>query len=209
MKVAHRIAALMLAVPLAAVASPALTGWTGGLAATAGSNQLYGWTFHVNNAVMVSALGVYDLDSDGLSQAHDVGVYRMSDHSLLASATVPSGSSGTLDAGFRYTGLSGMLNLAVDDYVIVMTMQAGSPDRQYIMANSVTTDPDITWINSAFGGGNSLGYPSMIGPYAKGMFGPNMELERSTQPQSVPEPTTGLLMAGGILAWLTARRRRA
>ena len=190
---------------LSAHAVPALTGWTGGGGATSGSDQLYGWLFHVNSAVSVSALGVQDTGSDGLAVAHDVGIFRSSDQSLLASATVGAGVVGTLDAGFRYATLGSPTLLAVGDYAIVMTMPSGNADTQIIQATGVTTVPEITWINSAFDGGSSLAYPTDIGAFRIGMFGPNFEFAAA----AVPEPETYALMLAGLGALGFVARRRA
>src|ERR1035438_4548702 len=81
---------------LAGAATLALTS-VEGTHFTAGGDQLYGWIFSVNTPITVTSLGVYDQNSDGLSISHDVGIYRQSDQVLLGSATVPSGTVGTLD----------------------------------------------------------------------------------------------------------------
>lgn len=191
---------------LSAQAAPGLTGWTGGFGATSGSDQLYGWLFHVNSAISVSALGVQDTNSDGLSIAHDVGIFRSSDQSLVASTTVGAGLAGTLDAGFRYTALGSSSLLAVGDYVIVMTMPQLNADTQIINATGVTTAAEITWINSAFDGGSVLAYPTTFGAFAIGMFGPNFEFGAA----AVPEPETYAMMLAGLGALgFVARRRRS
>src|SRR5262249_36101018 len=65
----------------------ALQAFSGGTNATSGSDQLYGWQFSVLTAIDVTALGVGDTGGDGLVIAHDVGIFRVSDQSLLASLT--------------------------------------------------------------------------------------------------------------------------
>jgi hypothetical protein len=194
-------------VAMSAHAGPALTSWTGGIQATAGGDQLYGWAFTVNSSVAATALGVFDSGSDGLSIAHDVGLYRTSDESLIASATVGAGTVGTFDAGFRYAELGTGVLLTPGDYLILMTMPALNADTQFILASDPITAPQISYTHSVFDAGSSLRFPDPAynGSYAAGMFGPNLEIS------AVPEPGTWtLILAGlGALAFTTRRRQTA
>ena len=61
-----------------------------------------GWEFSVSGNITVNELGYYDSGDDGLNRSHEVGIFRLSDNTLLTSATVPSGVGATLDNGFRY-----------------------------------------------------------------------------------------------------------
>jgi hypothetical protein len=199
----------MLAVPSANADTVALS-FTGGAHATSSSDQLCGWQFSVNNAVQVTALGVYDDSADGLSIAHDVGIFRVSDQSLVASLTIPSGTGGSLIDGFRYYTLgSGLGLVAGEQYVIAMTMPAGNSDLQFVITNPPTTAPEITYVDSRFGGGSTLAFPTVTGLYVPGMFGPNFLF---TDAAAVPEPSSIALAVIPAALWLAARarsRRRA
>jgi hypothetical protein len=121
---------LALVVTIAIGASPAradtiaLQSFSGGLLATSGTDQLYGWEFDVLTTIQVTALGVGDFDDPGLAIAHDVGIFRTSDEALLTSVTIPAGTSATLTSGFRYVSLPSIETLLAGRYVIVMTMPA-------------------------------------------------------------------------------------
>jgi hypothetical protein len=188
----------------------ALQSFSGGFDATSGSDQLYGWRFNVLTAVDVTALGVGDTNGDGLAISHDVGIYRVSNQSLVTSATVPAGTVASLDNGFRYVSLGSPALLSPDSYVIVMTMPQSNSDTQSIANSSVTTAPQIAYVNSEFDSGSSLHFPSPAfeGAFAKGMFGPNFQF---TGAAATPEPS-GLVLTGmGIvtgLGYLGWRRRR-
>ncbi len=204
---------LALGLVLAGLAGPvradtiALQSFAGGVNATSGSDQLYGWLFNVLTPVDVTALGVGDTDSDGLAIAHDVGIYRVSDQALLTSATVPAGTAGQLVTGFRYVGLGSPQLLAPGSYVIVMTMPQLNLDTQSILNTSVGTAPEIVYVDSAFDGSSVLAFPNPAnnGAFAQGMFGPNFQF---TAAHEVPEPATLTLLGVGGLALAGSRRLR-
>ena len=163
-----------------------LTSFTGGLNATSGSDQLYGWEFTLSSSVNVTALGVFDFGADGLSISHDVGIFDASTQALLTSATVPAGTAGFLDSGFRYVSLASSVNLGPGEYVIMMTMPKSNTDYQHIEVSSETTSSPVTYVNSQFSNGSTLAYPTDEGAFAPGIFGPNFEFAGT----SVPEPST-------------------
>lgn len=95
-----------------------------------------GWGFTPQTAIVVTDLGYYDADADGLVSDHEVGLFRASDRSLLAAAVVTDGDP--LDGLFRYQSIGPVLL---------------SPDETYFIAGF---DP-------AFVGGqpyDAIGYPS-------------------------------------------------
>jgi hypothetical protein len=181
-----------------------LQSFSGGIPAS--SNLLFGWIFDVLTPIDVASLGVGDENSDGLTSSHDVGIFRQSDQSLLASATVPLGTTGTLDNGFRYTTLGSAVTLAPDRYVIVMTMQPNQ-DRQSLLNTSVTTAPEIGYVTSAVGVGAGLLFPTPAGngAFAEGIFGPNFQF----QAVAVPEPGSLAMLGLGVVGFGAYRRRKA
>src|SRR4051794_12742057 len=147
--------------------------FSGGLLAAPAADQLYGWFFAANHTLDVIQLGVFDSGGDGLGIAHEVGIFRVSDRALLGSATVPSGTTGTLVNSFRYVSVA-PLELLADEYVIVMTMPNSSPDGQFINNLSVTTSPDVTLHGAAFIASHTLIYPSWdASVFGSAMIGPN------------------------------------
>ncbi len=185
----------------------ALTSFSGGSLATSGSDQLFGWFFDLSAPVDVTALGVGD-DGSPLSVSHDVGIFAVSDQSLLLSATVPAGG-GTLLDGFLYVPVTPTV-LPAGDYVIVMTMPSGNADQQSIQNTSETTSAPVTYVDSAFDFGSSLAYPTIPGAFAVGIFGPNFTFAGGS---AVPEaPTWAMMLAGfaglGFAGYWMSRRAK-
>ena len=183
----------------------ALTAFSGGGLATSGSDQLYGWYFDTSSAISVTALGVGDNSGgSGLSIAHDVGIFRVSDEAMLVSTTVPAGANAPID-GFEYVDVS-PYSLPADDYVIVMTMPMYNADTQSLENTSVTTSSPVIYVNSAFDSGSVLAYPNdaNAGLFAEGLFGPNFMFAST----SVPEPASATLILAGGLGLMFLRRRR-
>ena len=86
------------------------------------SSGTWGYSFTVGDqGLSVSSLGLYDYKGDqhgGLSAAHPVGIWDPVG-SLLVSVTVPAGTSGTLEASFRYVSLSSPVTLNANQTYIL------------------------------------------------------------------------------------------
>ena len=63
-----------------------------------------GWGFTVNNEIIVTDLGYYDARQPGLTFDHGVGLFRVSDMSLITSGTVTT--SDPITGLFRYTAVA-------------------------------------------------------------------------------------------------------
>jgi hypothetical protein len=61
-------------------------------------------------SVPINSLGVWDQAGDGLAVSHEVGVWDATG-GLVASATVPAGTAGTLEDAFRYVALPSSITL--------------------------------------------------------------------------------------------------
>lgn len=195
------------AAPSSEAATIALQSFSGGSNATTGPDQLYGWRFSVLSSIDVTALGVGDTDDDGLALSHDVGIFRISDQTLLASATVPAGVGSSLLAGFRYVPI-GSVTLAPAGYVIVMTMPKSKIDVQSINNTTVGTAPEIAYLGSATDSSSVLAFPNptLNGAFDEGMFGPNFQFNGA----AVPEPGSLVLALSGLamIGWGRSRRQR-
>jgi hypothetical protein len=117
-------------------------------------NNTFGWRFTPTIDIDVTALGFFDATSlpagtgTGLTQPHDVGIYRVSDQLLMASNTIPAGSGALLAANFRYVALPTPVRLAGGTtYLMAGFAFSASPDSA-AAAGNWTMAPGILYANS-------------------------------------------------------------
>jgi hypothetical protein len=149
-----------------------------------------GWSFNVSGpAIMVSALGWYDAGSNGLLNPHTVGIYSSSG-TLLVSATVPSGTTGTLDNGFRMVSIT-PFRLNPGSYVIA-GFNPNSSDP-FLTSTTFIAAAGITPTNiNRYEWSSALAFPSQSASFSYGAA--NFEFTPT------PEPSTLLLSLGAFAA---------
>jgi sugar lactone lactonase YvrE len=171
------------------------------------SSHTLGWTFSTNNNLLVTSFGYYDDGSDGLLEAHNVGIFDNSG-TLLSSMLVPSGLSATLVAKFRYEPVTPFLLVAGNTYTIGGTIGADASDPVAYDVAGLASIPAIAIPSGASrftesGSYTDLNYPTSSYPPGNPYnvyFGPNFEA------QSVPEPASIALVILGLLSLLTCFR---
>ncbi len=163
--------------------------WTLGFDFTAGSS----WT--------LTGLGVFDLDGDGLGRPHEIGLWDAAG-TLLYSATVGAGTTGTLIDGFRYQALA-PVTLGAGTYRIGAA-DLGVEDG-YFLDGVVTMATGFTYNTAQYVASAGLVRPDQQGTNG-GYFGANFLIGGA-----VPEPATWALLVlgfGAAGAGLRARTRR-
>ena len=168
-----------------------------------------GWSFSVNTPINISYLGVYDENGDGLAVSKDVGLWDLGTSSLLASATVPSGTAGVLQGQFRYSPITSLQLSPGNNYVIGASYvpQGGNPDPDWYQL--VTSQNSFaSWI--AYGTpaevvGSTLSMPNPSSQPPFGIYGPN--LAATLPAESAPGPLP-LLGAGMAFSWSRRIRRK-
>jgi len=210
---------VLVVVTPCAGATPALTiPFTAGNA-TNNETQTQGWDFTPNTSIEVTALGVFDSDSNGLSDPHEVGLWDDSGV-LLRSATVGTGSGPTLSGPFRYVDISPVALNAGTKYVIgalYLGIRGGgtldpTPASQDFWSVLDVGVADFSH-SIAFGDprissqqGDSLEFPTVMSLAGQGpLVGPNFLF--------VPEPTLMAqlwigVMGATIFRCSTRRRKR-
>jgi hypothetical protein len=116
-------------------------------------NNTFGWRFTPTSDIDVTALGFFDATSlpagasSGLSQSHEVGIFRVSDQTLAVSTTISAGTVGVLAANFRYVTLPAPVRLTSGTtYVMAGFSLSASPDSA-AAASSWTMAPGIVFAN--------------------------------------------------------------
>lgn len=203
--------ALSLAVPVSA-SSVAITGWATKVPEGSGVDATIGWEFSVDTSVTVTALGIYQ-PPVGLRSGHVVGIFRDSDQALMGFGSIPAGTGGYLADGFEFLDLGTSFDLAPGAYTIaesITSIADPNNDTFYSLVTGLTTDPDVTFITSARTYSPGFNYPTALGGFNDGYFGPNFIFTVDpVPPAGTPEPATaGLLGAGLAGLGIVARRRR-
>ena len=132
-----------------------------------------GFQFQPNVDILVTALGYYDRDQEGLALTHAVGIYDVSSQSLLATTTVGPGS--TLDGLFRYTAID-PLSLRQGRSYMVVGFHPGSLTQDLAAANpaGVLAASDLTYQGYFLNFDAALSFPTTAGGPSP-FFGPNFK----------------------------------
>jgi hypothetical protein len=148
---------LGIGVPVEAASVPVLQSFTGVTGTITPNHYVEGYRFTAESDLYLTALGFYDLNNDGLSVTHEVGVFD--DSGALLDMVLLFGQNGTLVGNFRYLDLDTPLLLnAGSDYYIAARIQG---DFVYYVADDIVFDPRITYIDSYY---VLLSYPGFAFP---------------------------------------------
>ena len=171
-----------------------------GIIATSAFADTYGFDFTVGtDPLLVTALGIWDENSNGLANSHSIGLWTNSG-TLLGMVTIPSGNSATLSGQFRFVSLLLPVTLS-SGQKYVLGAGFGPADADRYVSNF---DGQQATFDSAVSPGISrfahpgFGFPSLTGD-AGSVVGPNASFT------VVPEPGTAVLLFSATI--LLARRR--
>ncbi len=163
-----------------------------------------GFQFDVgDDPITIDALGVYDKDGDGLAASHEVGIWDAGG-ALLASVTVPAGG-GVLEGAFRYIDIDELTLTAGESYRIGASDFTVDPfnDTHNLGTPGYVDGPGVTRTLNTYAVTTALADPSNNGGGGLGRWsGGNARIA------VIPEPSTFLLTAVGLLSLLPLRRRQ-
>lgn len=165
------------------------------------------FTAPISGTTVINRLGFYDHNGDGLTVGHDVGLYLWdgSAYTLQVKATIPAGTTATLEGGFRWVDIADftLSNTGFQSYLIYATTAAG--------------DGDLWGETTAFDTSIGSTYQGWYGSDPIGSLGSSADLDGTgSSPPSifnagnvgyaVPEPSAALLGGLGLLCLLRRRR---
>ena len=164
-----------------------------------------GYSFNVNSpaGVSITHLSMFDAGSNGLALAHAVGLWN-SAGTLLASATVPIGTSAALDASgqFRFVDIPDITLPQGTGYAVGGLMIPGSDGSASEWTNLIVA-PGITYGQPRFLDNNisTPTFPSSVG------FGTSGYVGGSFLVAPIPEPMN-VAMAAIVAVPMLCRRSR-
>ena len=164
-----------------------------------------------SNDIVVDQLGFYDKDQDGLQVSHQVGIWDVSTQSLVASTTIPSGTSAPLDGFFRYFPLNNLVTLNANSTYRISGQHLSSANADQVgrwFTADVVYDSSLITVN---GGGyhelsGTFQYPNTVSSTTRQYFGGNFSATSAAVPFEF-SPTLGLVAMGGIFGLSRLRKR--
>ncbi len=167
----------------------------------------YAFSDVLESGLFATHLGIWDAGSDGLSVAHDVGLWD-SLGVLVASVTVPGGTAASLVDGFRYADIADVA-LSTGRYTVGALFFAGGADDQARNLVGTATASGISFVGARFINNEVA---SLTNPTSSlsitGLMGGSLMVDRVNG--RVPEPAALSLVALAIgAAGIAARRRKA
>jgi hypothetical protein len=139
-------------------------------------DQTRGWAFTLSSPVLVTELGLWDRDNDGLGKAHIVTIWT-STGTQEVQGTIPSGTGATLTNGFRYVSIAPFL-LPAGNYTIGGFYSPG-PDNIAFLASTIATASSVTYDGSR----GEFGFafpPGDVNTVSDSYLGPNFQFSAPT-----------------------------
>ena len=160
----------------------------------------FGWSFTLNKAITLTDLGLWDGNNqdpfaatgDGFASSHPVSIWT-SAGTLITTATLSAGKSGTLDNGFRFVSVAPIV-LQPGDYEIGAYFSTFD-DWSAAEVNGLSLASPFVYTGGLASNGNGFPVGNFVG-FPPGFFGPNLQFTTSTQRVADYETTLTLFVLG-------------
>ena len=172
------------------------------------SNFTRGFRFRATEDLTVTALGVYDIDQDGITSSGGVDVGLWDDSgTLLGQVLVSGGTAAPILDGFRYATLGTSIDLTTGSFYRVAADLFDISDSPDSISNAVPdTVNGIDSIQEAWVG--SFAFPNYLITSGQAQLGGNILFEDSVPVPFEVDATLGLLLVGGLFAGNKMYRRQ-
>jgi hypothetical protein len=197
-KVAALAATLITFGSLTGINAATLFSFSPPASGTSGVIGVDGVAFTPGVDILVSSLGYYDQDGDGLPGNFEVGVYEFSSQTLVAPSVSISSSSTLAADNFRYEPVP-TITLNAGQQYLVAGFAPVSANYAAALSSGLTVDPDFTYDGYFYDLGGALSFPTTSDPTLY-FGGPNLQFS------SIPEPSATILIGLGALSLVTRRR---
>lgn len=192
-----------------ASATPAISFTDANFVPSGGGNYSLGYEFTPSTDLMVTDLGTYDRDGNGLATGHAVGIYLASSQSLIASTTVLENDPLIGDAPqgyFRYHALALSVQLLAGTTYRIASSTSDADGYTYGNYQNFTNNLGLT-IGAGYYSGNGGGplvvvWPNNINPNSGEIYGVNFLAT------PIPEPSSLTLLGFGLAAFGGKRATR-
>ncbi len=170
----------------------------------------YGWEFTIASPINVTSLGIWDDLGNGLGASYSIAIWDQATQNLLAQATLPSGTTGTLVNNFRYTSLGSSVALQAGTYRIGAYWGSNTDPVVDKRSGTGTATPGsgISLGSSFSASGGSLAFPSTDTAINPGYFGPNFQFTSGGGGSGAAAAPGPLPALGAAAAWGFSRRLR-
>ncbi len=161
------------------------------------SNQSVGWQFDLLEQITVQALLWFDDELDGLSVAHETGIWAP-DGTLLVSAVIPAGTAADLRGVWRSVPVDPVVLSPGNGYIVGGFNGSASTDRLAFNVDHTFVDPSINYVDATFSSLNGIfERPTNFSSAVTGFYGPSFQLslgpellilDLDIKPGSCPNP---------------------
>jgi hypothetical protein len=169
------------------------------------------------NPLSVTMLGVFDQGDNGLTTAHDAGIWGLTSTTPIVSATIPSGTGGTLTNNFRYVSVTPVILQANTTYRIGALFLSGSDlwhdNFSPSDTGAFTTGPEVFFSAPSGETSNRVAVSATLArPDLEGGAGATVDgrwAGANAIFEVVPEPNSFVMLLFGMIGLgLSARRKR-